>query len=77
SGTADALATDEMIITYYNATQDYWVVSANAAQRDDVTLAIADTVAVAGDVIHVYTALSRADISKVSDSVYNAVTVTA
>ncbi|MFK5894423.1 MAG: DUF6266 family protein, partial [Pseudomonadota bacterium] len=33
SGTADALATDEMIITYYNATQDYWVVSANAAQR--------------------------------------------
>lgn len=74
TGTADALATDEMVITYYNATQDYWAVSATAAQRADATIVIADALVAQNDDLHVYTGTSRADISKVSDSTYNNVT---
>lgn len=77
SGTADALATDEAVVTYYNDTQDYWVVDAGNAIRSAGTLIIADTVAVAADELKVYTSMSRPDISKVSDSTYNAVTVSA
>lgn len=77
SGTADALATDEAVITYYNADQDYWVVDAGSAIRSAATIIISDTIAVSGDVIHNYTSMSRPDISKVSDSTYNSITVAA
>lgn len=77
SGTADALATDEAVIVYYNSTQDYWVVDTGNAIRSAGTIVIADTVAVAADTLKVYTSMSRPDISKVSDSTYNAVTVAA
>ena len=77
SGTADALATDEAVICYYNATQDYWVTDAGNAIRSAGTIVIADTIAAAADELKVYTSMSRPDISKVSDSVYNAVTVSA
>ena len=77
SGTADALATDEAVICYYNATQDYWVVDAGNAVRSDGTITIADALIAASDELKVYTSMSRPDISKVADSVYNAVTVSA
>lgn len=77
SGTADALATDEMVFTYYNATQDYWIVDAGNALRDAGTITITDTAMAAGDVLHVYTSVSRPNRSKVSDSVYDTATVAA
>ena len=77
SGTSDALATDEMVFTVYNETQDYWLVDAGNAIRSDSTYAIPDTNLVAGDQIHVYTGASRPDVSKVSDSVYGTTTAIA
>jgi len=75
SGNADALATDDLVITVYNATTNVWLVDAGNAQRDDATITIANTVMVAGDLLKIYTGVSRPDISKVSDSVFTAVTV--
>ena len=77
AGTADALGTDEAVVTYYNETQDYWKVSAGAATRADGTIAISDTALVASDQLHIYTSMSRPDISKVADSTYNSVAVVA
>lgn len=70
SGTADALATDEMIFVVYNATQDYWIVDAGNDTRAGSPYAIPDAVMVAADALKVYTSCSRPNISKVSDSVY-------
>ena len=77
SGTADALATDEAVIVYYNVDQDYWVVDAGNAIRSAATIVIADTLLTTADLIKCYTSMSRPDISKVSDSVFNAITVSA
>ncbi len=77
TGTADALGTDEVVITYYNDTQDYWVVDAGNAIRSAGTINIADALIATNDALKVYTSMSRPDISKVSDSVYNAVAVAA
>ena len=77
SGTSDALATDEMVFTVYNETQDYWLVDAGNAIRSDATYAIPDANMVAGDKVHVYIGASRPDVSKVSDSVYGTTTVIA
>jgi hypothetical protein len=75
SGTADALATDEMIFVVYNATQDYWIVDAGNDLRNGSPYPIPDAVMVAADALKVYTSTSRPNYSKVSDSVYNAVAV--
>jgi hypothetical protein len=75
SGTADALATDEMVFCVYNATQDYWIVDAGNDTRNGSPYAIPDTVMIAADALKVYTSCSRPNYSKVSDSVYNAVAV--
>ena len=77
SGTSDALATDEMVFVVYNEDQDYWIVDAGNATRDDATYDIPDTQMSAGDTVHVYTSASRPNISKVSDSVYATATVIA
>lgn len=73
SGTADALATDEMIFVVYNATQDYWIIDAGNDLRNGSPYAIPDAVMIAADALKVYTSCTRPNISKVSDSVYNAV----
>ena len=77
SGTGDALGTDEVVVVVYNANQDYWLVDAGNAVRSDGSLNITDSNMSTGDELKVYTAFSRPDVSKVSDSVYNAVTVQA
>ncbi len=77
SGTADALLTDDMVITIYNATTDVWLVDAGNAQRDDATIVIANTVMVENDLLKVYVGLARPDISKVSDSTFTAAAVVA
>ena len=77
SGTGDALGTDEVVVVVYNANQDYWLVDAGNAVRSDGSLNINDSNMSTGDELKVYTAFSRPDVSKVSDSVYNAVTVQA
>ena len=77
SGTSDALGTDEAIVTYWNETQDYWVVDAGSAVRSAGTLTIADALVALNDSLHVYLSFSRPDISKVSDSAYKAVTAIA
>ena len=73
SGQSDALATDEAVITYWNATQDYWVVDAGNAVRSAGTRVIADTLVANADVLHIYLGFSRPDISKVSDSAYRTI----
>ncbi len=77
SGTADALATDEMIFVIYNATTDVWSTSIGNTTRTAGTEVIANTNMVTGDLMKIYTSCSRPDISKVSDSVYTAETVVA
>lgn len=72
SGTADALATDEMVFVVYNATQGYWIVDAGNDLRNGSPYAIPDAVMIAADALKVYTSCSRPNYSKVSDSVYTA-----
>jgi hypothetical protein len=75
SGQSDALGTDEMVITYYNETQDYWIVDAGSAIRSAAAINIADTNIAQNDELRVYVGVSRPNISKVSDSVYVNITV--
>lgn len=75
TGQSDALATDEAVVTVYNATQDYWIVDAGNAVRSDGTIAVSDTDMAASDELKIYLSMSRPDVSKVSDSDYVAVTV--
>ena len=75
SGTSDALGTDEMVVTVYNATQDYWTSAVAQDTRDAESNDITDTVMLENDVLHIYTGMSRPDISKVADSFYETVTV--
>ena len=70
SGTADALATDEAIGVIYNETQDYWLVDAGSATRDDELLTIVDNAVAQNDEVHCYLSFTRPNASKVSDSVY-------
>ena len=74
SGTADALATDEAIGVVYNATQQYYLVDAGSAIRSAASLVIADNLVAASDALHSYLSFSRPNVSKVSDSVYDAIT---
>lgn len=75
TGVADALASDESVIVYYNATQDYWGTGVAISTRDSEESIITDTVMAASDVLHCYVGCSRANISKVSDSFYKQITV--
>lgn len=75
SGQSDALGTDEVVIAYWNATQDYWVVDAGSAVRSAATITISDAVMAQADVLHIYLGFSRPDISKVSDSAYKTINV--
>lgn len=77
SGTADALGTDNAVVVYYNSTQDYWVVFTGSAPRSAGDITIADTVMASGNKLQTYTSMARTDISKVSDSVYDEITVSA
>lgn len=77
SGTADALATDEMIFVVYNATQNYWIVSSGADVRNGSPYAIPDATMALNDALKVYTSTARPNVSKVSDSVYTANVVVA
>lgn len=75
SGQSDALATDECVVTYYNETQAYWVVDAGNAVRSDATITISDTRMAQNDDLHLYVGMSRPNISKISDSVYQTISV--
>lgn len=75
AGIADALASDLTNIVVYNATQNYWVVSANGAERGSEQHVVSDTVMQSSDVLHIYSGYSRTNFSKVSDSEYKTVTV--
>lgn len=75
SGVADALATDEANIVYYNATQDYWATQTNTSDRLTGGVAFVDSVMLAGDVLEVYVGATRPDDSIVSDSFYQQVIV--
>jgi len=58
----------------YNATQQYYLVDAGSAIRSAGSLVIADTLVAAADALHSYLSFSRPNVSKVSDSVYDAIT---
>lgn len=75
SGQADALATDETVIAIYNETQDYWITDVSNATRADGTRTVTDNDMVASDQLAVYLGFSRPNISKVSDSAYDGVSV--
>jgi len=77
SGTGDALGTDELVLTVYNASTDTWNVYNNGDLRDAGSATFANAVMSAGEDLKFYTSFVRPDASKVSDSVYNAVTVVA
>lgn len=77
TGQADALGTDEVVVAYWNATTDKWVVDAGNAIRSAGTLVISDSVMTTGDVLSIYVGFSRPNISKVSDSSYISATVVA
>lgn len=75
SGQADALANDGLVVVWYNATQDYWRVDTDGAVRSDGTSTFGDSTMQIGDTIHLYAGMARANLSKVSDSVYQIITV--
>lgn len=75
SGTSDALATDDMVVTVYNETQDYWTSQVAGDTRDAESNDITDANMAQNDELHVYVGMSRPDISKVADSFYEAITV--
>lgn len=75
SGQSDALGTDEAVVVVYNSDQGYWLVDAGNATRAAGTLAIADNAMVANDNLQLYLSMSRPNISKVSDSNYQAIVV--
>jgi hypothetical protein len=69
------LATDEAVITVFNETQNYWLVSAGNAIRSAATITVTDAVMAQSDVLHLYLGFSRPDVSKVSDSAYKTINV--
>jgi hypothetical protein len=75
SGQSDALGTDELVVTYYNETQAYWIVDAGSAIRSAAAINIVDANIAQNDELRVYVGVSRPNISKVSDSVYVNITV--
>lgn len=77
AGQSDALATDEANIVVYNATKNYWITDIGQAVRSAGTRTIAESTMTTGDQLAVYLGFSRPDISKVSDSDYEAATVIA
>lgn len=62
---------------YYNATKDYWAVSGNLGNRSAGPYVISDSTMTTGDVLHVYLAYKRSDLSYVSNSTYATTTVVA
>lgn len=77
TGQSDALATDEANIVVYNTTKLYWLTDVGNAIRSAATRTISDSTMTAGDVLAVYLGFTRPDVSKVSDSDYEAATVVA
>ena len=77
SGTADALASDTISVVYWNATTSEWVVLEEEAIRSAATVTITGLTLATSDALKVYIFAARADYSKVSDSVYTAVTTQA
>lgn len=76
-GIADGITGDDVLVVYYNETQDYWATALTGATRGSSTVTITDTVMMLGDALHIYTSAARADKSKVSDSTYKTINVTA
>ena len=70
SGSSDAQATDDTVVTIWNDTQKYWIVAAADSVRSDGTIVIPDAVMVQNDELKVYFGMSRPNISKVSDSTF-------
>lgn len=64
-------------VVYYNATKDYWIVSGNLGNRSASPYTISDTVMATGDVLHVWLAFKRSDLTYVSPSTYQSTTVIA
>ena len=77
SGSGDALADDEIVVTCYNATQDVWYFGADGTTRSAATVELDITGVNTADVLHVYVGASRPNVSKVSDSSYVTTTVLA
>jgi hypothetical protein len=58
------------VAVYYNETQDTWIATGDLGTRADGALSIVDASLVAGDVIRLWLAFKRADLSYVSNSFY-------
>jgi hypothetical protein len=77
SGVGDALPSDWVNMVYYNQTKDTWHVVFETGYRNDAAAECEDYSIAAGDFLHVYCFLSRADMSRVSDSEHHELTVVA
>jgi len=62
---------------YFNATKNYWSVSGNLGNRSAAPYSITDALMVTGDVLHVWLAFKRSDLTYVSPSAYQSTTVVA
>lgn len=70
-------ASDVAQAVYYNATKDYWIVSGDLGARSAAPYSVTDTAMQTGDVLHVWLAYKRADLTYVSPSTYQTTTVVA
>jgi hypothetical protein len=76
SGTGDALNTDTAYVVVYNETQGVWAFNAGVTPRSTATLNVTlPANAATGDDLHIYINMRRANNTKVSDTVYDTITV--
>lgn len=71
SGVGNALATDIVMLVYYNQTQDYWGASYGSVARSAGTIVVTDSRMETSDVLYVYLAFRRADYSLFSNTEYD------
>jgi len=77
SGQGDALDTDIPIFVYYNETQNVWKFKTGGQTRSKAGEVIPDNTIKEDDEIHLWAFFIRPDVSKISDSTYLYVVVTA
>jgi hypothetical protein len=70
-------STDIAQAVYFNATRGYWVVSGDLGDRSADPYTITDNTMATGDVLHVWLAYKRSDLTYVSPSTYQTATVVA
>lgn len=70
-------STDIAQAVYFNVNKNYWIVTGNLGARSASPYSVTDASMTAGDVLHVWLAFKRSDLTYVSPSTYQTTTVVA